>query len=120
MDSDILRIFDGSLKERLFFFKSLDVKDLSSSVESLAKKTDSLLDAYRLRSERIGQLEAELEALKQRVEGLDGEIERLKEENKVLRMASAIKGDEEKVTESKRRISQLVREIDKCLALLND
>ena len=58
--------------------------------------------------------------MKKKEEELNRELERLREENKVLKMASAFKGDEDGVTESKRRISHLVREIDKCIALLND
>ncbi len=96
------------------------VKDLSSSIESLTKRTDGLIHAYQQGVGRVQSLEEDNRKLEAKMGGLNAEIERLKEENKVLRMASAIKGDEEKVTESKRRISQLVREIDRCIALLND
>jgi len=96
------------------------VKDLSSSIESLGKKADGLIKSHQERAERIVQLEAEKQKMGKKVEDLNQELERLREENKVLRMASAIKGDEDRVSESKRRISQLVREIDKCIALLND
>jgi chromosome segregation ATPase len=104
----------------LFSTKSLNLKDLTSSVESLAKRTNGLIDAYEQGQQRILSLVAEKEKMQGRLEELNAEIERLKEENKVLKVASAIKGDEEKVTESKRKISQLVREIDKCIALLTD
>ena len=96
------------------------MKDLTSSIESLGKKADGLIKAYRDHTERIAQLESDKDKLGLKVEGLNHELWRLREENKVLRMASAIKGDEDRVSESKRRISQLVREIDKCIALLND
>ncbi|MEQ9186708.1 MAG: hypothetical protein RLP15_03175 [Cryomorphaceae bacterium] len=96
------------------------MKDLSSSIESLTKRTDGLIHAYQQGVERIQSLEEDKRKLEGKMGGLNEEILRLKEENKVLRMASAIKGDEENVSESKRRISQLVREIDRCIALLND
>jgi uncharacterized protein YoxC len=96
------------------------MKDLSSSIETLTKKTEALVQAYGKRVQDIQVLEQEKVRLEGKVSGLNEEVQRLQEENKVLRMASAIKGDEEKVTESKRRISQLVREIDRCIALLND
>ena len=47
-------------------------------------------------------------------------MEKLKEDNKVLKMAAAFKGDEKVVSETKRKISQMVREIDRCIAQLND
>lgn len=96
------------------------VKDLSSSIESLTKRTDGLIQAYQQGLDRIQSLEDDKRKLEGKMGGLNEEILRLKEENKVLKMASAIKGDEENVSESKRRISQLVREIDRCIALLND
>lgn len=96
------------------------MKDLSSSVEILAQKAEDLIKAHEEAKGKIAELNSERNALMNKLNGRDLEITRLKEENKVLKMASAIKGDEEKVTESKRRISELVREIDKCLALLND
>lgn len=96
------------------------MKDLGSSVESLTKRTEALLEKHAQRGSKIAVLEAELQRMEGRVEGLNADIRRLQEENKVLKMASAIRGDDENVTESKRRISQLVREIDRCLALLND
>lgn len=98
----------------------LFLKDLSSSVEILAQKAEDLIKAHEEAKGKIAELNSERNALMNKLNGRDLEITRLKEENKVLKMASAIKGDEEKVTESKRRISELVREIDKCLALLND
>ena len=99
----------------------------STSVVSRLPTTVLFMDKESLLLHVKGDMLQELKALEEdkrklegKMEGLSNEIQRLQEENKVLRMASAIKGDEEKVTESKRRISQLVREIDRCIVLLND
>ena len=96
------------------------MKELGSSIESLAKRTAALIAAYNAQVDSVVSLTTENGKLAGKIDELNAEIERLNEENKVLKMASAIKGDEENVTESKRRISQLVREIDRCIALLND
>lgn len=96
------------------------MKDLNASVETLTKKTESLLKAHVGSKARIGVLEGEKQQLLTKVDGLSDEIERLKEENKVLRMASALKGETENIGETKRKISQMVREIDRCIAMLND
>ena len=96
------------------------MKDLNSSVESLTKKTDRLLKVHESRKQKIGDLVAEQGVLKAEVVSLSEELKRLKEENKVLRMASALKGDSENVGETKRKISQMMREIDRCIAMLND
>jgi cell division protein FtsB len=96
------------------------VKDLSESVETLGKKADALIQAIRSTRAKLESLEAENQKLRDKSSLLNEEYNKLKDENKVLRMASAIRGEGDNVTETKRKISQMVREIDKCIAKLND
>ncbi|MCD6111831.1 MAG: hypothetical protein J7J86_01035 [Bacteroidales bacterium] len=46
-------------------------------------------------------------------------IKQLREKNNILKITKLIKTEGEKDTEVKLRINELVREIDKCLGLLN-
>jgi len=62
--------------------------------------------------ERTLQLEAELS-------NKDDRIVELEEGLKVLKTAGSIQGNGADVAEAKGRISEMVREIDKCIALLN-
>lgn len=62
--------------------------------------------------ERTRQLEAELSKK-------DDRITELEEGLKVLKTAGSIQGNGADVAEAKGRISEMVREIDKCIALLN-
>jgi len=62
--------------------------------------------------ERTQQLEAELSKK-------DDRITELEEGLKVLKTAGSIQGNGADVAEAKGRISEMVREIDKCIALLN-
>ena len=62
--------------------------------------------------ERTRQLEAELSKK-------DDRISELEEGLKVLKTAGSIQGNGADVAEAKGRISEMVREIDKCIALLN-
>lgn len=62
--------------------------------------------------ERTRQLEAELSKKNDR-------ISELEEGLKVLKTAGSIQGNGADVAEAKGRISEMVREIDKCIALLN-
>ncbi len=96
------------------------MKDLSESVETLGKKADALIQAIRSTRAKLESLEAENQKLRDKSSLLNEEYNKLKDENKVLRMASAIRGEGDNVTETKRKISQMVREIDKCIAKLND
>ena len=94
--------------------------DLNDSIESLGKKTDAVIDALRKTRIKIDQLNQDKERLNKRCEDEAKRILELKEENKVLKLAAAIKGNEETVSDSKRKISQMMREIDRCIAKLND
>ncbi|MCO4805527.1 MAG: hypothetical protein KC456_02945 [Flavobacteriales bacterium] len=96
------------------------MKDLSETVETLSKKTDALINALAASRVKVSQLEAANLELKEKVSNVNVSFNKLKEDNKVLKMAAAIKGDEEVVSETKRKISQMVREIDHCIAKLND
>lgn len=96
------------------------MKELNSSIETLSRKTERLLSEYSLGLEKQNALEAENKALVTKVGSMNEELDRLREENKVLKMASAIKGETENISDTKRKISQMVREIDRCIAMLND
>ncbi|MCR9011633.1 hypothetical protein [Gabonibacter chumensis] len=88
------------------------IKELNLKIEQLIKRYISSLDKNK-------NLEAEIQALRNRIEQLKGENNRLNENIKALKVANAIStGDGS--SEAKIRISQLVREIDKCIALLNN
>ena len=88
------------------------IKELNLKIEQLIKRYISSLDKNK-------NLEAEIQALRNRIEQLKGENSRLNENIKALKVANAIStGDGS--SEAKIRISHLVREIDKCIALLNN
>ena len=43
----------------------------------------------------------------------------LKEKNKILKLSVSLQGEEQDTQAARQRINELVREIDKCIALLN-
>ncbi len=96
------------------------MKDLGETVETLGKKTELLLGVLNSSKAKLNSQEGEIQRLKVKLSLSAEGLEKLKEENKVLKMAAAFKGDEEVVSETKRKISQMVREIDRCIAKLND
>ncbi|GGH72440.1 MAG: hypothetical protein EP346_10200 [Bacteroidetes bacterium] len=88
--------------------------------ENVRRKLEQLLERY-------DALKAENAALKSALSEIKADNERLKVENGDLeeqlrqaRMAGALRGsDEGAVEETKSTLAELVREIDKCIALLN-
>lgn len=65
------------------------------------------------------QLETKVSELKNTLKQQKSEIENFNGKVKMLKMAKSLVGDSEKNTEMKLKINELVREIDKCISLLN-
>ena len=77
------------------------INELNTKVERLIKLYISSLDKNR-------EMNSEMKELRIQIERMKSENMKLHEEIKTLKVAT------------KNRISQLVREIDKCIALLNN
>lgn len=88
------------------------INELNTKVERLIKLYISSLDKNR-------EMNSEMKELRIQIERMKSENMKLHEEIKTLKVATAISTGEES-SEAKNRISQLVREIDKCIALLNN
>lgn len=98
---------------------------------SMTNKYDELINAFET---KLRKLISEYESLREQNEQLKAALERKQEDlmqahqqileirNSYdrLRVARNLGVTEEERVESKRRINKIVREIDKCLALLND
>ncbi len=74
----------------------------------------------------INELESEKEQLEKHVIALNGEIETRKQENselsqkiKQLKLATHLLSGVDENKEARQKLNKLVREIDKCIALLN-
>jgi predicted nuclease with TOPRIM domain len=92
-------------------------------VEELAmlkRKVDELLGRYVEALDRLKDLGSEKEELERKLR--EREIEQAKLETKYnkLQLSGAIKGDEESTLLARKRINKMVREIDNCIALLNN
>ena len=88
-------------------------------ITELEAKVEQLIKLYTSSREALQQRESECTALREERERLIGETQQLNEEIKHLKVANALSsGGNNK--EAKVKISQLVREIDKCIALLNN
>ena len=80
------------------------------------------MERYNGAVKQVEVLNAEVAALKNDLAGKDAEIAGLSEKNKIVKLARSLAGDAEggeKSTELKLKINELLREVDKCMALLN-
>ena len=89
------------------------VQEIKSFVENLQKKKESV-------DLKNTQLEKESAQIKDDKKNLLNEIESLNEKIKMLKLAKKIEGSgDEKNKDLKLMINEMVREIDKCIALIN-
>ena len=88
-------------------------------LNSIKEKVRLLMSNNSSLKEQNMQLETKVSELKNTLEQRNAEIENFNEKVKMLKMAKSLGGDSEKNTEMKLKINELVREIDKCISLLN-
>jgi predicted nuclease with TOPRIM domain len=88
-------------------------------VNELYDKIERLIKLYKISQDKKRDLDVEVSRLQQQVRESRGEVQRLNEEIKTLKVAGAIATGEGN-HDARVRIGQLVREIDKCITLLNN
>lgn len=87
-----------------------DFKSLEQNVRQLIRKNRNSEEALKEAKEAFGELQRK--AIQQ-----EKEIEKLIEKNKILRIAGGT--NEGSSREIKLKINEIVREVDKCIAQLN-
>ena len=88
-------------------------------LNSIKEKVHMLMSNNSSLKEQKIQLETKVSELKNTLEQQKSEIESFNGKAKMLKMAKSLGGNSEKNTEMKLKINELVREIDKCISLLN-
>lgn len=92
--------------------------DVTVLISGIEFKTLQLLGKYDALLTENREIKKELTELKQIIEQQKKQIQQSEEKNKILQIAKSIQGEDNK-TKAKLRINELLREIDRCLALLN-
>ena len=98
------------------------MSEVSNTITSLSTKIDQLMARYMATVKELEQLNGQVATLKGALAEKDAEIAGLSEKNKIVKLARSLAGDAEggeKSTELKLKINELLREVDKCMALLN-
>lgn len=90
---------------------------LSESFDSLEIQVKKIIKVKQNLQQENKELGLENENLQKALEKCQSEIEELKERNKILRIAGSSKSGDNR--EVKLKINEIVREVDKCIAQLN-
>lgn len=65
------------------------------------------------------QLKTQQEQLKSQIHSQQQQISELEEKNRVIRLGQMVSGSDQNTREIKLKINEYIREIDRCLALIN-
>lgn len=94
--------------------------DINLQISRIEELMNQLVTSHsQLIQENIG-LQAKLRELEGELRGKNSELALLEVELKNARVAQGIRGSEHESDLAKAKISSLVREIDRCIALLNE
>ena len=88
-------------------------------IDDLKKKFRLLKDRLEVQRDHAERLEETNQDLEDQLEKQKKELEVLKQENNTLKLAKAFAEDGSSTQDAKLQINRIVREIDKCIALLN-
>ena len=85
----------------------------------LKLKVEKLVNLHeRLKADKE-QLVLSQKQLKDELRGKEEEIEELKEKNRLVKLAQAVSESDQNTRDIKIKINEYVREIDRCIALIN-
>jgi len=91
--------------------------DLDLTLTSLQSKIEKIVHLHRKLQDDYSKLADENAELRKALEDQKSEINKLEEKNKIIKLAKTL--SENNSTELKYKINELMREIDKSIALLN-
>lgn len=96
------------------------MENLDTYIVSLSGRVEKLVRTQaQLREENL-KLKSRNEELELVVNDQKNVLSKLEEENKVVKIAKAVTDDDDDRKEQRKRLNELVREVDKCIALLNN
>lgn len=88
-------------------------------IDDLKQKFQSLRNRLEEHRESNLKLNADNQDLENKLRSREEEINELKQQNNTLKLAKAFTAEGEESQDAKLQINRIVREIDKCIALLN-
>ena len=97
------------------------MEEYQVKLNDISRKVGILVTRYNELKEDCRVLESENKALKEQLKSEKGKGESLKQELNLVKVKKAVvpSSDEER-TELKRKINEFIKEIDRCVAMLND
>ncbi len=96
------------------------MNDRELQFKELRNKVEKLINLHELLVKENQQLKANHSLLTQTIDHQGKQIAELEDKNKVMKLANAVSGGtDQNNRDIKLKINEYIREIDKCLALIN-
>ena len=89
-------------------------------VGKLKNHIEQIISKYELALSENAVLKGELDGCRTELENKTNRIKELEKKVELMQLGEAFKASSEDVKEAKRKIGRIVREIDKCISMLND
>ena len=89
-------------------------------IQKLKGHIEQIISKYELALSESISLKEELEKCKTDLEEKNNKIKELEQKVELMQLGDAFKASSEDVKEAKKKIARIVREIDKCISMLND
>ncbi|MHC1778618.1 MAG: hypothetical protein AB9922_00095 [Bacteroidales bacterium] len=94
--------------------------DYQTVINSLKAKIEMIISAYEQAIADNQKLTQELSVCRDELNNSINKTKELEDKVNKLQLAEAFKSSSTDVREAKQKIGKIIREIDKCIALLND
>ncbi len=96
------------------------VTEYQQTIERIRHKAELIIQRYNILLQEKRNSEVKISELEELILRQKKEIEQLQLENEYLKVATTIVPDRNKVEQSRALLSELVREIDKCILELKE
>jgi len=93
--------------------------DNGATIGQLRNKVEKLVNLHEKLMQEYQQLKTRQEQLKSQIHSQQQQISELEEKNRVIRLGQMVSGSDQNTREIKLKINEYIREIDRCLALIN-
>jgi uncharacterized membrane protein YccC len=95
------------------------MSDNQTQLVQLKLKVEKLINLHSRLMNENHQLKMVQNQLNEVLQKSHQQLLELEEKNKLIKMAQAVSGNDQNTRELKLKINEYIREIDKCLALIN-
>lgn len=103
---------------RSFFFDKM-TQDQDIELRNFEARVRQLMLAYQEERQRNAELQKKLDTCQQELADAQSCVEKWKKDYEMLKTARMIEVSGDDVKESRAKLNQLIREVDKCIALLD-